>query len=309
VSRIVRQDTPIRTVALVSKPGRAEGARLLAEAAHWLRERRIRVRFDARTAAVLKERPSLAPGKLPRGTDLAIVAGGDGTLLSVARAAASAGVPILGVNFGGLGFLTELHPDELFPALARVLRREHAIEERQALRARIRRAGSRDARARRVQRRGGAPGGPLTHGHARRHGGRRRRGLLHERRPDRGLPHRLHRLQPLRRRAHPRSPDGGLRHHPHLPSWHDLSARWSSPEGARWPSPSAAPPRTTSSPLDGQIGFPLHPGDTVTVDAHPGKVRLVRVSGRSFFQVLPRKLRWGASKLEGRDGLEAPVES
>ena len=52
--------------------------------------------------------------------------------------------------------------------------------------------------------------------------------------------------------------------------------------------------------LDGQIGFPLRPGDTVTVDAYPGPVRLVRVSGRSFFQVLPRKLGWGASKIDSK---------
>ena len=46
--------------------------------------------------------------------------------------------------------------------------------------------------------------------------------------------------------------------------------------------------------LDGQIGFPMKFDDSITVDAHPNPVRLVRMADRSFFQVLRRKLRWGA---------------
>ena len=68
-----------------------------------------------------------------------IVAGGDGTLLSAARLAGPLGIPILGVNFGGLGFMTELQPEELYTALARVLRGAYTIEEREALRVRVRR--------------------------------------------------------------------------------------------------------------------------------------------------------------------------
>ena len=45
--------------------------------------------------------------------------------------------------------------------------------------------------------------------------------------------------------------------------------------------------------LDGQIGYPVLTGETVVVDEHPSPVKLVRVSGRSFFEVLRRKLRWG----------------
>ena len=45
--------------------------------------------------------------------------------------------------------------------------------------------------------------------------------------------------------------------------------------------------------LDGQVGYPMEPDDSLIVDAHPCPVRLVRVSGRSFFEVLRRKLRWG----------------
>jgi NAD+ kinase len=304
VSRIVRQHRPIRTVALVSKPGRAEGARLLAEAARWLRERGIRVRFDARTAAVLKERATLAQGKLPAGTDLAIVAGGDGTLLSVARVAAPAGVPILGVNFGGLGFLTELHPDELFPALTRVLRGEHAIEERQALRARIRRAGAktrvqavfndvvvhRAALSRMVTLDVTVDGDAVASYTS--------DGLIV--------------ASPTGSTAYNLSAGGPILD-PRMEAFvitpicpHGMTYRPLVVPGGSTVTVSLRSPRADNFlTLDGQIGFPLRPGDTVSVDAHPGRVRLVRVSGRSFFQVLPRKLRWGASKLEGLEAVES----
>ncbi len=304
MSRIVRQDTPIRTVALVSKPGRAEGARLLAEAAHWLRTRGIRVRFDARTAAVLKEKASLVTGKLPRGIDLAIVAGGDGTLLSVARAAAAAGVPILGVNFGGLGFLTELHPDELFPALTRVLRGEHAIEERQALRARIRRKGAsprvhavfndvvvhRAALSRMVSLDVTVDGDAVASYTS--------DGLIVAS-PTGSTAYNLSAGGPIldpRMEAFVITPIC-----PHGMTYRPLVVPGTSSVTVSLRSPS----KDNYLTLDGQIGFPLRPGDTVTVDAHPGRVRLVRVSGRSFFQVLPRKLRWGASKLEGMETVDA----
>ena len=297
MSRIVRGETGIRSVALVSKPGRVEGARLMAEAARWLRQHGVRVRFDERTAACLRERPSLTPGKLPRGTDLAIVAGGDGTLLSVARAAVAAGVPILGVNFGGLGFLTELHPDELFPALTRVLRGEHAIEERQALRARVRRTG-RKARVHAVLNDvvvhraalsrmvtldvtvdGDAVASYTSDG-------------LIVASPTGSTAYNLSAGGPIldpRMEAFVITPIA-----PHGMTYRPLVVPGTSTVTVVLRSPS----KDNYCTLDGQIGFPLRPGDTVTVDAYPRRVRLVRVSGRSFFQVLPRKLRWGAPKVE-----------
>jgi NAD+ kinase len=297
VSRIVRGEAGIRSVALVSKPGRAEGTALLAEAARWLRARGIRVRLDARTAARLGERAGIAPDTLPRGTDLAIVAGGDGTLLSVARAAVTAGVPILGVNFGGLGFLTEIHPDELFPALIRVLAGEHAIEERQALRARIRRAGSkprvhavfndvvvhRAALSRMVTLDVTVDGDAVASYTS--------DGLIVAS-PTGSTAYNLSAGGPIldpRMEAFVITPIC-----PHGMTYRPLVVPGSSTVTVALRSPR----KDNFLTLDGQIGFPLRPGDTVTVDAHPRHVRLVRVSGRSFFQVLPHKLRWGASKVE-----------
>jgi len=102
------------------------------------------------TVAVDKETSGLVSGAnvtavrredLPAQADLLVVLGGDGTLLSTARAVGESGVPILGVNLGGLGFLTATPLDEMMAAVAALVSGEMAIEERMMLAARVRRRG------------------------------------------------------------------------------------------------------------------------------------------------------------------------
>jgi NAD+ kinase len=71
------------------------------------------------------------------GTDLVLILGGDGTILSVARICAPLGVPLLGINFGRVGFLTELQPDEVDEQLHHYLRGDYWVDERTMLQAAV----------------------------------------------------------------------------------------------------------------------------------------------------------------------------
>jgi NAD+ kinase len=71
------------------------------------------------------------------GTDLMLVLGGDGTSLSVARSAATAGVPLLGINYGRVGFLTELEPSEIEEKLPLYLAGDYWVDERSMLQAQV----------------------------------------------------------------------------------------------------------------------------------------------------------------------------
>jgi NAD+ kinase len=128
-----------RRVAVVAKVTSREAARTAQEIADWLERRGLEVALDEATA-----RPSgRAQGPLFRPDDpgdLVIVLGGDGTLLSIARTLPS-GTPILGVNLGNLGFLTEIGRAELYPSLVEVLAGRYELEDRALLDVELRRAG------------------------------------------------------------------------------------------------------------------------------------------------------------------------
>ena len=128
-----------RRIGVVAKRGLTAAAPHLVEVARWLIERDVAVRMDPETASIagLADVPTSERADLPRHVDLVLVLGGDGTLLGMADAvgAAGTGIPILGVNFGRLGFLTEVTLDELFPALEVVLSGNAQVSERAMVRA------------------------------------------------------------------------------------------------------------------------------------------------------------------------------
>ena len=137
---------PITRVGLVAKVGLTAAAGALAELAGWLEARDVHPVFETETAAVAglpPARRTVDRDDLPRACDLIVVLGGDGTLIGMADRIAEAGadVPILGVNFGSLGFLTEITLPELYPSLESVLRGKADIEERLMLRSRTLREG------------------------------------------------------------------------------------------------------------------------------------------------------------------------
>jgi NAD+ kinase len=132
----------IKTVGLVSKPAVAAGAELLPKLIAWLRKRNIEVRCDGETAAYAPAEIGMPREQVPEGCDLVIVLGGDGTLLSAARAIGQREIPLFPVNLGGLGFLTAITMDELFPELERAFRGEHRVAKRKFLNTALVRQGS-----------------------------------------------------------------------------------------------------------------------------------------------------------------------
>jgi NAD+ kinase len=137
----------ITRAGIVAKTRLAEAAGVIAELAGWLEAQGVRPVFDVETAALVglpPDRPTWDRDELPAECDLLVVLGGDGTLIGMAGRVANAGVdiPILGVNFGSLGFLTEITLPELFPALEAVLAGRAQIESRLMLRARTLRDGA-----------------------------------------------------------------------------------------------------------------------------------------------------------------------
>jgi NAD+ kinase len=126
-----------------------EGAVSLAEQVSvWLSQRDIEVFVDEPLAADMASSKGYPGEEIPALVDMIVVLGGDGTLLSVARQVGALSTPILGVNLGSLGFLTEITREELFPVLERVLSGDFAISERMRLLAVIRREGAEVARYR-----------------------------------------------------------------------------------------------------------------------------------------------------------------
>lgn len=132
-------------VAFVVHPDRADAARSADDAQRWLAangHRSFTVSEPALDAA-LERRPP------PRGEDLAdidlaVSLGGDGTMLRTVAVASAKGAPVLGVNLGRMGYLTEIEPGELQAALARFLAGDFQIEERMTLEVALSKGGKDD---------------------------------------------------------------------------------------------------------------------------------------------------------------------
>ena len=122
------------SVALIVHRLRPEAVRVAQETAVWLRERGHDVRMAPEEADELDLRDCACdPEKLAAGLDLAVSLGGDGTMLRTVELVAHEGVPVLGVNIGRLGYLTELDPAQLPDALDRFLSGSYDLEERMML--------------------------------------------------------------------------------------------------------------------------------------------------------------------------------
>ena len=284
-------------IGIVAKPDLVEARETLADLEAWLHARGVAVVWAPEAAALLPAPPEVVRPRetLASEVDLVVVLGGDGTLLATAGHIARGGrdVPILAVNFGSLGFLTEITRPELQKALAEVLDGQAALDERMMLAARARRAGhdevealvlndvvfTRTALSRIIDLSVWVGDQFVTRVKA--------DGLIVAS-PTGSTAYNLAAGGPI---VHPAMTAFVLT--PIAP--HTLSNR-----------PIVVPAerdvRVAVSPdggaevyvtFDGQSGFPLAPGDSVTIGRAPRTVRLVRATTRTYFEVLRQKLKWG----------------
>ncbi|HVR97830.1 MAG TPA: NAD(+)/NADH kinase [Thermoanaerobaculia bacterium] len=268
----------IQRVGIVAKVGSAEAVEAAHELAEWLRRRGIQPVLDGGA-------PSGDPG------DLVVVLGGDGTLLAVARSLPPQ-VAILGVNLGNLGFLTEVGRGELYPSLVEVLEGRYQIEERSLLQVELHRDGgevqryqvlndaviAKTALARIIE---------LTLSVDGRLVARFRSDGLIISTPTGSTAYNLSAGGPI---VSPLLPVMVLT--PICP--HTLSLR---PIVVADSGIVEVTLETQSEEvfltLDGQEGTEVAYHDTVRVTRSPASVRLIKVSGRSFYDGLRGKLRWG----------------
>jgi len=126
----------IERVGIVVKPHQPEALKTLCSVVEWLNERGIalvggpdvqRDQIQLKTGCAIEV---MAPEQISDSVDLVVVLGGDGTMIATARMLGDKEVPVLGINYGGLGYLAEFRIEELFTALESILSGSFAIEQR-----------------------------------------------------------------------------------------------------------------------------------------------------------------------------------
>jgi NAD+ kinase len=130
-----------KSIGILTKPKFPEVKNTLQDVVTWLRTRSIDVMLDTTSAHLLGEPGGSQENLLASKADVLLVLGGDGTMLNAARLSGERGIPILGVNMGGLGFLTEVRLENLYPSLERVFANDFVLDERLMLRTQIHRRG------------------------------------------------------------------------------------------------------------------------------------------------------------------------
>ena len=283
----------IRTAGIICKPIKDVVSSVVPPLVEWLRGHKIEVLIDQETqACVGVPTHALSREALGEKIDILIVLGGDGTLLSAARALGGQRVPILAVNLGGLGFLTSVTLDELYPLLEQVLAGKHRTSERMMLDAEILRDGQSGGRQCALNDAVGNKGAiarmldfdVLVNGDA---VGRYRADGIIVATPTGSTAYSLVAGGPIM------DPDlDAFIITPICP--HMLTNRpLVIPGSAKVELDFAAADDPVYITLDGQIGFELKANDRVAITKSANRVALVRPPSKTYFEILQSKLRWG----------------
>ena len=282
----------MKHIGILIKPGFTEAKALLQQLVPWLKSRGQVPLLDPLSAELVEEETSYPKREMAALADLLVVLGGDGTMLAAARLLEGRATPILGVNTGGLGFLTEVTPDEIYKALDSIFENAYAVEERLMLRSRITRHG---------QQVGGAS-------------------VLNDVVLSKGT---LTRMVQMEIRIN-RQFVTGLRGDGLIISTPTGSTAYSLSSGGPILNPAVhaviltpiCPHTLTNRPIvipqdarieifissreegamatfDGQVGISLRHEDMIEVSASDHYAKLIRFPERTFYEVLRRKLKWG----------------
>jgi len=284
---------PVRTVGIISRPRRMDVSAVAPGLVGWLEERGINVFCDSETAECIPSSCKVkAREEIPSVCDLLIVLGGDGTLLAAARLLGDRNVPILPVNLGGLGFLTSVTLNDLYPVLEQVIKGQAHYSERVLLESRVMRQGKPFHCSRALN-----------------------DAVLNKAAVARIIDLELHVngefvntfkadglivATPTGSTAYSLSAGGPIVY-PLVSAFvvtpicpHTLTNRpLMIPDSAKIEIGFAAGETPIYLTLDGQIGVELQPNDVVALNAAAEKLRLVRPQGKSYFSVLRDKLKWG----------------
>ena len=285
--------TLIQTVGIISRPRRTDIVSVAPGLLAWLQKQGVNVFCDSETAECLPSSCNVkAREEIPGISDLLIVLGGDGTLLAAARLLGERKVPILPVNLGGLGFLTSVTLDDLYPVLEQAIRGQARYSERVMLESRVLRQGkpfhcaralndavlNKAALARIIDLELRVNGEFVTNYKA--------DGLIV--------------ATPTGSTAYSLSAGGPIMY-PIVSAFvitpicpHTLTNRpLVIPDNAKIEIGFAAGEAPIYLTLDGQVGVELHANDVVALSAAPERLRLVRPQEKTYFSVLRDKLKWG----------------
>ncbi len=283
----------MKKIGIIAKPQNTHAVKeILDVLLPWLDRQGKEAILDSDTASAAGLTSSYQKSRVPSMVEMVIVLGGDGTLLSVARLVEGKDVPILGVNLGGLGFLTEVTVEELYTTLEKIFKNEFVTDDRLMLKATVHRQGERVAHSL----------------------------VLNDVVLSKGTLARMIKLEifidgqfvtalrgdglilatPTGSTAYSLSAGGPILY-PSVEAMlltpispHTLTNRpIVIPNNVRVEVVSKTREEGTAVTFDGQVGFSLRHEDVVEISTADSKIKLIRSPQRNYYEVLRRKLKWG----------------